>query len=91
MAFTVVAIILGLISLATFIIYGIDKYKAVHSLWRIPERVMLLLSFFGGATGGIFGMLLFRHKTSHWYFGVLNILGWVWQIGLLFYLAIAFT
>ncbi|MBE6555144.1 MAG: DUF1294 domain-containing protein [Ruminococcaceae bacterium] len=62
-------------SLITFIFYGADKSKAKRGAWRIPERVLLSLSFFGGALGGIAAMQLFRHKTKHWYFHAVNLLG----------------
>ena len=25
-----------------FLVYGVDKYKAVHNKWRIPETTLLL-------------------------------------------------
>ena len=66
-----------LLSIITFFMYGTDKYKAKKGKWRVPEKVLLLSSFFGGAFGGIFGMKVFRHKTKgeHWYFTAVNILG----------------
>lgn len=75
------------ISLINFILYGIDKLKAQHKAWRIPERTLLLLSFFGGGAGGTLGMLAFRHKTKHWYFVFVNALGFIWQAALVIYLA----
>ena len=44
---------------------GIDKYKAKHQLWRIPERTLFVLAAIGGSLGGILGMRLFHHKTLH--------------------------
>lgn len=70
------------ISFITFILYGADKSKARRGAWRIPEKVLLGFSFFGGAIGGLFGMNLFRHKTKHWYFWAVNVLGLVVQIAL---------
>ena len=66
-----------LLSLITFIAYGIDKKKAKDGKWRTKEKTLLLLSFFGGAFGGYPAMLIFRHKTKaeHWYFTFINILG----------------
>ena len=74
------------ISLLAFILYGIDKQKARRGLWRISEKTLLLTSFLGGAAGGLLAMQLFRHKTRHPYFYAVNILGLIWQIGLLLYL-----
>lgn len=67
------------ISLVSFCLYGADKSKAKRGKWRIPERVLLGFSFFGGAVGGLLGMLLFRHKTKHWYFWTVNLIGLIWQ------------
>ena len=52
-------------SFACFMAMGIDKLKARAKKWRIPERTLFLLAAMGGALGGIFGMLAFRHKTKH--------------------------
>ena len=70
------------VSLIAFILYGADKSKARRRAWRIPERVLLGFSFFGGAVGGLLGMNLFRHKTKHWYFWAVNFLGLAAQIAL---------
>ena len=52
------------VNLLTWIIYGIDKWKAKRRAWRIPERTLLLLAAAGGCTGALAGMLMFRHKTK---------------------------
>ena len=78
----------GAISLITLILYGIDKLKAKLGAWRIPEKVLLGFSFFGGGLGGVIAMLLFRHKTRHWYFVAINLLGMILQITLLVYLVL---
>ena len=80
--YQILIIIFGVMSLVTFFMYGIDKFKAQKGKWRISEKALLLSSFIGGAVGGFLAMQLFRHKTKHWYFNVVNIIGLVWQIGL---------
>ena len=75
-------IILAVLSAIAFILYGADKSRAKRGAWRIPEKVLLGFSFFGGAVGGLLGMLAFRHKTKHWYFWAVNILGLLWQAAL---------
>ena len=80
--------ILTVVSFLAFLVYGIDKRRAVEGKWRIPEKVLLAWSFFGGGVGGYLAMKAFRHKTRHWYFYVINILGIIWQVGLLVYLII---
>ena len=52
-------------NLLTFVIYGIDKHKARHNRWRIPEATLLLLAALGGSIGALLAMRVFRHKTQH--------------------------
>lgn len=47
-----------------------DKRKAEKGAWRIPEKILFLVSILGGSIGTWVGMYLFRHKTKHWYFVV---------------------
>lgn len=56
---------LAIINIAAFIAMGIDKYKAVHQKWRIPERNLFILAAVGGSAGGIAGMFAFHHKIRH--------------------------
>lgn len=41
-----------LINIITFVIYALDKYKAVHHLWRIPEKTLIFLAIIGGFSSG---------------------------------------
>ena len=52
----------------TFTVYGVDKAKARRGAWRVPEKTLFLLPLLGGSVGALLGMLVFRHKTKHWYF-----------------------
>lgn len=79
-------IYLAAVSFLTFILYTADKGKAKRGAWRIPEKVLLLLSFLGGAVGGYLAMYLVRHKTKKWYFHFVNLLGLAWQAVLAVYL-----
>ena len=56
---------LMLINLAAFIMYGMDKQKAVRHKWRIPERTLIGIAVFGGSLGALLGMKVFHHKTKH--------------------------
>lgn len=56
---------LMLINLAAFIMYGVDKQKAVRHKWRIPERTLIGIAVFGGSLGALLGMKVFHHKTKH--------------------------
>lgn len=79
---------LAVLFVVTFLAYAVDKGKAKRGKWRISEKALLILSFFGGALGGYIAMNLVRHKTKKWYFHAVNLLGLVWQIALLVYLAL---
>jgi uncharacterized membrane protein YsdA (DUF1294 family) len=50
---------------ATFLTYGIDKWKAKKSLWRIREASLLGLAVLGGSIGAWLGMKVWHHKTMH--------------------------
>ncbi|SHN06434.1 DUF1294 domain-containing protein [Gracilibacillus kekensis] len=58
-------IYLLIINSIAFLIMGIDKHKARHNKWRIPERRIWMIAVGGGALGAMIGMYLFRHKTKH--------------------------
>ena len=53
-----------------FLLFGYDKLMAKKKGWRIPELVLLLLAFFFGGAGALFGMVVFNHKTSKMKFRV---------------------
>ena len=57
--------ILVLVNAVTFFVYGIDKWKARHNRWRIPEAVLLGLAAAGGSIGAWLGMRVWHHKTMH--------------------------
>ncbi len=58
-------IYLVFINVLTFLLYGIDKWKARRGKWRIPEETLIWLAIVGGSIGALLGMYLFRHKTKH--------------------------
>lgn len=45
--------------------FAVDKYKAMHKQWRIPEKRLLLSALIGGSIGALLGMLVCCHKTKH--------------------------
>ncbi len=53
------------INIVTFIVYGIDKVKAMKGKWRISEATLLLLAVIGGSIGAWLGMKTWHHKTMH--------------------------
>ena len=52
------------ITLVTFFTFGYDKAIAETPRTRIPEIILLFLTFIGGTVGAVAGMFLFRHKTA---------------------------
>ena len=80
MAFKIYASFLLVTSAIAFVVYLVDKWKAKKQMWRIPEKVLLCLSFFGGGFGGYTAMFLVEHKIRKTYFHVVNLLGIAWQI-----------
>ena len=75
-------IFIAAINVITLILYKADKVKAKNHRLRIKESVLLSFGFFGGGAGALLGMRLFHHKTRHWYFWVVNILGLALTIAL---------
>lgn len=56
---------LAAINVVTFLVYGIDKWRAKRSKWRIPEAKLLWLAALGGSVGALLGIRLWHHKTLH--------------------------
>ena len=55
------------INIFSFILYGIDKLKAMQNkkyIQRISEKTLLISSFVGGSLSSIVAMVLFRHKIK---------------------------
>ena len=84
----VFAIYLIGINILTFLIYGVDKWKAQRDRWRIPEDTLIWLAVAGGSVGALLGMNLFRHKAKHrkFFLGIPAIL--LVQLGLLYFFII---
>lgn len=60
-----IVIYLVAVNVVTFFLYGIDKWKAKRSKWRIPEATLLGLAVIGGSIGALLGMKVWHHKTQH--------------------------
>lgn len=74
------------INVVTFFMYGIDKWKAKRSKWRISEATLLGMAIIGGSIGAWLGMRMWHHKTMHkkFQFGIPLII--VAQIALLIWI-----
>ena len=61
------------INIVTFLVYGIDKRKAMsqrkvktkQGYSRISEATLLMLAVIGGSIGALLGMKIWHHKTMH--------------------------
>lgn len=79
-------IYLLVINVLTFCLYGIDKWKARHDRWRIPEDTLLGLAAIGGSAGAWLGMRVWHHKTLHKKFTITVPLLFIIHVALLAYL-----
>jgi uncharacterized membrane protein YsdA (DUF1294 family) len=61
----VVFLLLLALNVVTFVVYGLDKWKATHGKWRISEATLLILAAVGGSIGAWCGMKVWHHKTLH--------------------------
>ena len=52
------------INVLTFVVYGVDKWRARRGRWRVPEATLLGLAALGGSVGAWVAMRLFHHKTQ---------------------------
>ena len=53
------------VTVVTFAVFGWDKLCAKRNMWRVPEKILLLLALLGGSVGAMAAMAIFRHKTLH--------------------------
>lgn len=82
----IILIYLAVINVATFLTFGLDKWKAKRNKWRVRESALLTLAVLGGSIGAWFGMKVWHHKTQHkkFHYGIPLI--FIAQIALVVYL-----
>ena len=61
----IVLVYLVIINVVAFLVFGLDKWRARHSKWRISEATLLALAVVGGSVGAWLGMSVWHHKTLH--------------------------
>ena len=66
-----IALVLAAWNAVVLLIYGIDKWKAVHERRRIRERTLIWMAFLLGGIGAFLGMQVFHHKTRQVKFVIL--------------------
>ena len=68
------------VNVFTFLLSGLDKWKAIHHRFRVPERVLLGLSLAGGCFGMVLSMWFFHHKTRKWAFRFVYLFCLIWIV-----------
>ncbi len=74
------------VNFVAFIAFFADKKFAGVKTGRIPEDILIGLSFIGGAVGGFLAMFVFHHKTRKLKFRLLLPLFVILHIALWLYL-----
>lgn len=80
-------IYLGLINFIGILSMWMDKRKARKQSWRISERTLLTIALLGGASGSLFGMYAFHHKTKTLKFKIgvpVILLGQLFLVGMVY-------
>ena len=54
-----------IINVLAFVLYGVDKGRAIRNQYRIRESVLLWMARLGGGIGSWLGIKTLRHKTKH--------------------------
>jgi len=72
-------------SIATFIVYGIDKALAQAHFLRAPEIVLHIAALVGGFAGGWLGMFVWWHKVRKTVFWVVLSISTVLHAGIIYY------
>ena len=52
-----------IINLLSFLLFCLDKRKAIKHKYRIPEYILIAISIIGGCFGSLLGMMLWHHKN----------------------------
>ena len=59
-----VLIVYTIMSIVTYIIYSIDKSRAINDEYRISEQILHILSLIGGWIGALLAQQRLRHKNK---------------------------
>ena len=63
--YLIIAGVLVVWNVCTFIMYAVDKSRAKNNKWRISEATLIAIAFLMGGIGAFLGMRVLRHKTQH--------------------------
>lgn len=71
------------ISLVSAVVFALDKYKAKHAKWRIPEATLHMLEAAGGVLAVLALMYTIRHKNAKFsYYSITYLILAVWLVAL---------
>lgn len=63
MSFKIIIVAYLVMSFVTFCVYALDKYKAKHGMWRIPEATLHVMELCCGWPGALAAQRIIRHKS----------------------------
>lgn len=66
--YTILLIYTAVINIYGFSLMYADKQNSIKKQWRVPEKKIFIISLLLGSLGTYAGMIIFHHKTRHWYF-----------------------
>lgn len=67
-------------NILAFLLYFLDKKKAIQHQHRIKESILLGITILGGSLGALIGLYGIRHKNKHWYFVIITYLSFLLHI-----------
>ena len=73
-------VLMVFMSLISFILFAIDKKKAIKGKERINEKTLLLSTIINGAIGSFLARIICRHKTDKIYFTITIYLSLLFQL-----------
>ena len=80
-----VGIAYGVMSVVTFVVYGVDKSRARRGAWRVSESALHLLELLFGWPGALVAQSYFRHKRQKarfylmtWLVVATHVAFWAW-------------
>lgn len=69
-----------IINSVLFLMYGIDKFRARHNMWRISEFMLIAPAYIFASFGAMLGMIVFNHKTIKPKFRILVSLSFIFNV-----------
>ena len=73
-------VLMVFMSLISFILFAIDKKKAIKGKERIKEKTLLLSTIINGAMGSFLARIICHHKTDKIYFIITIYLSLLFQL-----------